>query len=169
MRCFTKGWTHSCSNLGKVRWPHVPRSSGRLEAQRAWRISRILWGSLCDFCYCKHRNWSAILVVRWPSRIYNRHVEHCGLLQQHVLRDMDCTKSCLNLYQICKHIEVWNILKCDLKKNIKKSVLHLRLLLYIFQRETWEGLDPYYPREEWSHFDPYLLADGMFAAGMIFR
>jgi transient receptor potential cation channel subfamily C member 4 len=39
----------------------------------------------------------------------------------------------------------------------------------LFQRETWAGLDPYYPREEWSNFDPYLLADGMFAAGMIFR
>jgi len=33
----------------------------------------------------------------------------------------------------------------------------------------WSGLDPYYPREEWNPFDPYLLAEGMFAAGMIFR
>jgi transient receptor potential cation channel subfamily C member 4 len=30
-------------------------------------------------------------------------------------------------------------------------------------------LDPFYPREEWNPFDPYLLAEGMYAAGMIFR
>lgn len=37
------------------------------------------------------------------------------------------------------------------------------------QRESWSGVNPYYPREEWNPFDPMLISEGMFGAAMIFR
>ncbi|XP_065347171.1 transient receptor potential protein-like [Cloeon dipterum] len=64
--------------------------------------------------------------------------------------------------------DLWNII--DLTCNMfyvtwiaLRGVSH-----FITWREYWQGLDPYYPREDWDPFDPYLLAEGMFAAGMIF-
>ncbi|XP_059484027.1 transient receptor potential protein-like [Neocloeon triangulifer] len=64
--------------------------------------------------------------------------------------------------------DMWNI--ADLASNtfyvtwiaVRADAIFCRL------REQWNGWDPYYPREKWDPFDPDLLAEGMFAAGMIF-
>lgn len=39
---------------------------------------------------------------------------------------------------------------------------------YFCQRDSWRGLNPWYPREQWDPYDPMLLSEGVFAAGMIF-
>ncbi|KAJ8929136.1 hypothetical protein NQ314_018204 [Rhamnusium bicolor] len=65
--------------------------------------------------------------------------------------------------------DLWNIV--DFITNLFYVIwLALRIAsYYITWRDERTGKRTWYPREEWDSFEPMLLAEGAFAAGMIFR
>ncbi|CAB3371178.1 Hypothetical predicted protein [Cloeon dipterum] len=64
--------------------------------------------------------------------------------------------------------DMWNILDLASYMFYFTWIALRAISIFVRFREQWAGLDPYYPREQWDPFDPYLIAEGMFAAGMIF-
>lgn len=65
--------------------------------------------------------------------------------------------------------DLWNIIDFISNMFYVTWILCRATSFIIVRRDLWyRNINPYFPREHWHPFDPMLLAEGAFAAGMIF-